>query len=126
MKAKEIMTVPVLSVSPNESIEKALNIMYENQIHGMPVVDDDDNIIGMVVKADIYRFLTAPGHYPSCPVDWVMSKQVITVNLDSDLIDAAKELVKHNITSLPVVDGSKVVGIISMRDIVKNFIETYS
>lgn len=123
MKVKELMTTPVLVISPNESIEKALKIMNDNQINGMPVIDKEEKIIGMVVKADIYRFLTTPGHYPSCPVEWVMSKHVINISLDTNLIDAAKKIIEHNITSLPVVNESKVEGILSMKDIVKHFID---
>ncbi len=51
--------------------------MSENNINGAPVANEEGNLIGMIVKADIYRFLMEEGHYDTCPVEWVMTKEVL-------------------------------------------------
>ena len=73
MEVREIMKSPVIAVTPKETVDKALEIMFRENIYGMPVLDEDGNLVGIVVKADIYRFLIDPGHYKSCPVEWVMT-----------------------------------------------------
>ncbi|KUK11022.1 MAG: Acetoin utilization protein AcuB [Clostridia bacterium 41_269] len=92
MKVKHIMRSRVIAVKPQEEVSTALKIMNENRINGTPVVDDNNKLLGIVVKADIYRFLIAPGHYESCPVDWVMTKDVVTAHPEEDLITAARRL----------------------------------
>ena len=86
------------------------------------VVNDDKKLVGMIVKADIYRFMIAPGHYDSCPVEWVMSKSVITAQSDEDLLTVAKRLRENNILAMPVVDKDEVIGVISLEDLLDYFI----
>ena len=87
MKISEIMKSPTLVVKPDETIEKALEIMNKEKVNGAPVVNEDNQLVGMVVKADIYRFLIDPGHYKSCPIEWVMTKDVIKAKADEDVLD---------------------------------------
>ncbi|SHK32055.1 CBS domain-containing protein [Anaerobranca californiensis DSM 14826] len=123
MKIKDLMKREVITITKEESVEKALNIMKMNNINGMPVVDEMGNLEGFVVKADIYRFLIEPGHYEVCPVDWVMAKEVVTVSPEESLLKGAKILRDNDIIALPVVEGRKVVGIISIEDILDYCIE---
>ncbi|MEG6523894.1 CBS domain-containing protein [Desulfotomaculum sp. 1211_IL3151] len=113
---------PAILLKDDEPIEKALQLMNEKKINGAPVVDGQHNLVGMVVKADIYRFLMDPGHYNSCPLNWVMSKEIITANPNEDIITVANRLRSNNIIALPVVEGSKVLGVISIENIMDYFI----
>ena len=123
MKVREVMKSPVITIKENESIEKALRTMNIEGINGMPVVSDDDALVGMVVKADIYRFLIEPGHYESCPVEWVMTNDVICVNSGDEVVEAAKLLRDNDIIAMPVMDKDELIGIISVEDIIEYFIE---
>ncbi|SES94173.1 CBS domain-containing protein [Anaerobranca gottschalkii] len=126
MKVKDLMKKDVITVEKEETVEKALQIMNNNNINGMPVVDSSGNLIGIVVKADIYRFLIEPGHYEVCPVDWVMTKEIVVVSPEDSLLTAAKTIRENDIIAVPVIEGTKVVGILSIEDIVdyciKNFL----
>ena len=77
-----------------------------------------------MVKADIYRFLIDPGHYKSCPVEWVMTKEVVKAYAHEDIKVVAKRLREKDVIALPVIEGDKVVGIVSIEDFVDLFIET--
>lgn len=112
----------------NDTIDKVLELMDKDHINGMPVVDDYNNLVGMVVKADIYRFMMTPGHYDSCPVEWVMSKSVILAQSDEDVFTVAKRLRKNDIISMPVIENDKVIGIVSIEDLLEYFLnrEKYS
>ncbi|SNS41574.1 CBS domain-containing protein [Anaerovirgula multivorans] len=123
MLITDIMRKKLITVNPQDTIEKALKVMVEKQINGTPVVDEEGNLKGMIVKADIYRFLMDPGHYESCPVDWVMTKDVVTAQKDQDIISLAKRLRENNIIAIPVTEDNKVIGIITIEDVIDYLIE---
>lgn len=124
MKIREIMRTPVIAVKPSETVGKALKIMNKENINGTPIVDDDNNLLGIIVKADIYRFLMDPGHYESCPVEWVMIKEVVKAQADEDIMEVAKRLRDKDVIALPIVEGDAMVGIVSIEDIVDYFLES--
>ena len=126
MKAKDIMTKKVITVKSKDSVKDTLEKMKVNNINGTPVVDDEDCLIGMLVKADIFRFLIDPGHIGESPVDWVMSIELISCDGNEDIIDVAKIIRKHNITSIPIENNGKLVGIISFEDIIDYFLEKFT
>ena len=94
MKINSIIKQNFHTINVNDPIDKALDMMDKFDINGMPVVNDKDALVGMVVKADIYRFMIHPGHYVSCPVEWVMSKEVILAQSDEDLLVVANTITK--------------------------------
>lgn len=100
--------------------------MDKLNINGMPVVDDKEIVVGMIVKADIYRFMIHPGHYVSCPVEWVMSKSVISAQSDEDLLTVAKRLRENDIITMPVIEDEKIVGVINIDDLLDYFIDSCS
>lgn len=122
MKVNQIMKSQVISVRSDEDVGNALDIMKKENINGIPVVDGDDKLIGMIVKADIYRFLMDPGHIKNCPVEWVMTKEVVKGEKDEEIEVVAKRLRDHDIIALPIVQGSKVIGIVSIEDFVDYYI----
>ncbi|WP_234125035.1 CBS domain-containing protein [Clostridium hydrogenum] len=122
MDIKSIIKSESHTIKSNDTIDKALELMGKFKVNGMPVVDDENNLVGMVVKADIYRFMISPGHYDTCPVEWVMSKSVIFAEVNDDLLVAAKKLRENDIISMPVIENGKVIGIISIEDLLDYFI----
>lgn len=122
MKVRDVMIKDHFTVRETDLIEDVLKIMTEKKFNGLPVVNQDNFLVGMVVKADIYRFLIDPGHIDSCPVDWVMAKEVITAHPDESVKEAANKLLTNHIVAMPVVEKEKVVGVIS----VENLLEYYS
>ena len=122
MKITEIIKHDLHTINVIDTVDKALDTLQNLNLNGMPVVDDTNTLVGMIVKADIYRFMIHPGHYDSCPVDWVMSKSVITAKSDEDILVVAKRLRDNNIIAMPVVENDKVVGIVSIEDLLDYFI----
>jgi CBS domain-containing protein len=123
MRIKDIMKKEFLYVKGNDLIEKVLDIMRKSKVNSLPVVDSGGLLVGIVVKADIFRFMIQPGHYDSCPVDWVMSKKVVTISSDSSIKEAAKKLLDNHIVAMPVLEGSKLVGMISIEELLAYYME---
>lgn len=122
MEISGIINYSVKTIAPDDTIHKALEIMNDMKINGMPVVNSDDQLVGMVVKADVYRFLIQQGHFDSYPVERVMSTSVITAGANEDIMVVAKRLRESEIVAIPVLENAKVVGIISLENLVDYYI----
>jgi CBS domain-containing protein len=138
MKARDIMTHCVISVSPNATILQAARTMLRHRISGLPVVDAD-TLVGILSEGDFLRrretrterrrsrwleFLMGPGkiaaeyaHSHGSKVAEVMTTEVQTVNEDASLEDIVELMEKHRIKRVPVMHGGKMVGIITRSNL---------
>jgi CBS domain-containing protein len=111
MIAKEIMTRDIITVAPDLTVRKLAMTLVKNQISGAPVAGKNGKIVGIVSEADI---VAKKGK----DVKAIMSKKVISVAEDTPVEEIAQLMTKHKIKRLPVMNGGKVVGIVSRADIV--------
>lgn len=121
MRIGAVMEKEFVTVRETDPIENVLKIMTEKKVNGLPVVNEDNLLIGMIVKSDIFRFMIQPGHIESCPVDWVMAKDVVSVDPDESAREAADKLLSNHIVAMPVVENGQVVGVISVEDLLKYY-----
>ena len=114
-RAESGMIYDPITITKEQTVGDALRLMQENHIGGIPVVDDQMRLIGIVTNRDL-RFQTEM----SLPIAEVMTcKNLVTTN-NPDLQEASKILLKNKIEKLPVVDeNNKLVGLITYRDITK-------
>ncbi|WP_026882843.1 CBS domain-containing protein [Clostridium akagii] len=126
MKVKELMNTKYFYVNEDKTLKSALELMNTNGINGVPVVNDNLNLVGMVVKADIYRFLVEEGHYDTYSVKSVMSDKVISASGDEEVEEAAIRLRENDILALPVIENKKVLGIFELEDVVDYFLKAKS
>jgi CBS domain-containing protein len=111
MNAKDIMTRDIITVSPTMKIKDLAMTLIKNQVSGAPVAARDGKIIGIVSEADI---VAKKGK----DVKAIMSKKVISIGEDTAVEDIAQLMTTHSIKRLPVMNGAKIVGIVSRADIV--------
>jgi CBS domain-containing protein len=111
MIAKDVMTRDIITVSPSTKVKSLAMILIKNQISGAPVANKDGKILGIVSEADI---VAKKGKDAKA----IMSKKVISVRQDASVEEIAQLMVTHAIKRLPVIDGGKIIGIVSRADIV--------
>ena len=111
MTAKEIMTRDIITVAPDLTVRKLAMTLVKNQISGAPVAGKNGKIVGIVSEADI---VAKKGK----DVKAIMSKKVISIAEDTPIDEIAQLMTKHKVKRLPVMNGGKVVGIVSRADIV--------
>ena len=104
-----------ITMDKEASVQDALQIMKKHKIGGIPIVNSNEELIGIVTNRDL-RFQRDS----SQKLSRIMTKNVITAKIGISLDDAEKVLKKHKIEKLPVVDGNKFVGLITYKDIQKN------
>ena len=114
-RAESGMIYDPVTISKDETVGDALRLMAENHIGGIPVVDPDNRLIGIVTNRDL-RFQTDM----SIRIDDIMSKKNLVTTDNPDLTEAARILLKNKIEKLPVIDkDGKLLGLITYRDITK-------
>ena len=118
LKAKDIMLANPISIPPSEQVAAADLLMTRNNMGGLPVIDFDGNLIGMITLRDIMlsRFSISVG---GMSVEDMMEKNPYTISLDTTLKEILKIMMEKNIKHIPVVENGKLVGLIVRKEILK-------
>ena len=141
MKAHDIMSTRVVTVSPKTAVREIAALMIEKHISGLPVLDDNGALVGMVSEGDLLRrpeigtekhrrrwvsFFTGVDEQAreftkshALRASDVMSEQVVHVSEDTPLGDVVDLMEKHDVKRLPVLAAGRLVGIVSRADMMR-------
>ena len=148
MKAGEIMTRGVARVRTTASVSDAIALMIRNNISGLPVVNDDARLVGIVTEGDFLRraeigterqrprwleFLLSPGRLAGeyvathgRKVGEVMTREVVTATEDTPLDELVRLMEQHRVKRLPVVDkDGRILGIVSRANLLRAVLGTF-
>jgi len=142
MKVSELMTKEVLTVSPDMSVKDVAKLLFEKEISGLPVVDAESRVIGMVTEKDLinmampkyleekgledFAYILDEGPFwkkvaeaDRLKVKDIMRKEVLCVTEDMPVPEVARLMISKKVRRIPVLRDGKLVGIIARADIVK-------
>jgi len=122
--ARDLMTSTVITVTPDTSVIEAMDRLVRLGISGMPVVDEDGALVGIITEYDCMQFALS-GEAREAVVSEAMTRDVISFPPDAQCPEIANCFAKHRIRRVPIVEDGKVVGIVSRRDILRQIIKTY-
>jgi CBS domain-containing protein len=117
-----IMTTDVITVDRSTPIYDALEILLENDITGLPVVNDNKTLVGIITEKDILKLLSVLEN-DTATVEDFMTKEVMSIDQQEDLIAVCECLIKNNFRRIPIISKGKLTGIISRKDIIKYILE---
>ena len=138
MKVRELMSPAVVAVDPKSPLRNILELMLRRHLNDVLVVDQEQRLAGIVTYSDLCRkilptqkelmeheeYMIQPesmedriAGVTNVPVGEVMTRRVITVTPDTEVLKAGALMSAHHVKQLPVVEGEKIVGIISHTDI---------
>ena len=129
MLVRELMSTPVITITPQARLKQAMAVMDEHSITSMPVVDSEGHLVGVISEANLIANIVLPDerkhmipvHMDGEPraqrVGDVMSHHVLSVQADDDVTDAVELMTETVVKSLPVLSEGRVVGMLSRRDI---------
>lgn len=117
MYAHEIMTRDVITIYEHASMQDVIRRLAEYHISGLPVVNGQKQLVGIVTEADV---LSHPQVNPdTTPVTAIMTRRVISVTAMTTTDEVAQLITSHRIKRVPVVDGPYLIGIVSREDLVR-------
>jgi CBS domain-containing protein len=141
MRAHQIMTRNVITVRPDSSIVDAAKLMLEHHVSGLPVLDKDGALVGIVSEGDFLRrseigtqrkrprwlqYLMSPGraanefvHQSGRKVEEIMAREPVTVTEDTQLEELVSLMEKHDIKRLPVMCDDRLVGIVTRANLLQ-------
>jgi len=111
----EVMTANVRSVHANEVVGPIRDLMQDNQLHGVPVLDDAGRLVGIVTSSDLIEEWS-----PQMGVLSVMSSDVVTCSPHTSVTDAARTMVEAHVHHLVVTHRDQVVGMVSAFDLLRH------
>jgi CBS domain-containing protein len=117
-EVKTIMKTDVITVKRQTQIYEAIRTFVENNITGLPVVNDDTTLAGIISEKDVLKLLYNIEDRPGMVEDF-MTKDVVSFNQDDSLIDVAECLIKNHFRRVPIVEAGKLVGIVSRKDVIR-------
>lgn len=143
LRARDVMTSPAVTVRPDTPVVEAARIMARRRISGLPVVDEDGHLMGIVTEADLLLKEAGPGGLPLVAfhaegpppdvqpllrryegrlVGEVMTREVVAAQEDTPLQQVAALMARKNVNRIPILRGGVVVGVVSRNDVLKAFL----
>lgn len=144
MKVKQVMTKKVIKLTKDLTYQEVVKIFLKRKITGAPVVDENDQLIGLVSEKDLFRvlypFYKSYYDHPECycdleereekpeeikndPIVNFMTKNVCTVTPETPIMSAGALMLARGIHRLPVMEDNKIVGIVSREDIYRKILK---
>jgi CBS domain-containing protein len=144
LKVREIMTAPVITVKPDTTVRELADILAKSKISGVPVIDEQGGVLGMVSEADVI-VQDADLHFPyyiqflegviylqsvhkfeerfrkifGSKVSEIMSTDVVSASPEETVREVATLMADRNVNRLPVTENGRLVGIVTRGDIVR-------
>ena len=147
LNAGDIMTTDVITVKKETPLKELAEILYKNHINGVPVLDDDGRLIGIICESDLIR-KDKKLHIPTVvalfdavfylessknvekeikrinatTVEELFTREVVTVDEKTPIEEIATLMTRKKIYTIPVMDGNRLVGIVGKGDVIRTFI----
>jgi CBS-domain-containing membrane protein len=147
LNASDIMTTEVITVKRSTSLKELAKILYEKHINGVPVVDDEGSLIGIICESDLIRkdrklhiptvvtifdavlYLENPKKMEkeiqrinATTVEDLYTKEVVTVDEKTPIDEIATLMTHKKIYTIPVMDGGRLVGVIGKADLIRTLV----
>ncbi len=141
MNASDVMTRNIVTVRRDSSIAEAIRLMLDNRLSGLPVLDDEGKVVGIVTEGDLLRrsetgterhrprwleFLMGPGRMAEeyvrthgRRVEEIMTRDLVSVTADTPLDDVVQMMERRRIKRVPVLAGDLLVGVVSRADLLR-------
>ena len=147
LKAKDLMTKELITVSPHTEISSAAQILLEKRINGLPVIDDSGKLVGILCQSDLVaqqKNIPIPSVYTllesfipltsikridkevekiaALTVGQAMTPDPVTIGPETGIEDVARLMVDNKYHTLPVMEGDKIVGVVGKEDVLKTLL----
>ena len=118
----DVMSLRVLTVTPDETVQLAIARMLEENV-GSVAVCEGNHLVGIFTERDVLRLAGENSELQALKIGDVMTRRVLTVSPDDDILAAGVLMADRRIRHLPVVQDGQVMGIVGLRDVTRSLLE---
>ena len=122
MPIADVMSPRVVSVRPEETVQVAISRMLEDNV-GSVAVCEQERLVGIFTERDVLRLAGDGAHFEQLRVGDVMTRSLVTVTPDVDVVDAARLMSERKIRHLPVLHGENLLGVVGIREVMRSLVE---
>ena len=126
MNVRDVMSTRMITVGPEEPLKQVATLLVRNRISGMPVVDDEGHVLGIVTESDLQPTREGAPLHPVRTAADVMTRPVVTLTEDDSVPQAARMLERHRIKRAPVLRHGVLVGVVTRSDLLRPYLRTDS
>jgi len=123
LKLEEIMTRPVISARKDAPVKDIVFEIFYGFFSGMPITDSNGKVIGVVTEIDLLKQIREGKDLEKLIADDIMTKDPVTVDVNTPLNDVLNIMIEKNIIRIPVTDEGHLVGVIARRDILRYYLQ---
>jgi len=110
------------TLSETDTVKTASQILHEKKVGCMPIVDKNKIVIGIISERDLSRLIYTEQFNLSLPVTKIMSKNLVSCDLNTSVTELMNEMTKKKIRHILIMEDKKLLGIVSIRDVVNHLI----
>ena len=118
----DVMSLRLVAVKPDETVQVAIARMLEENV-GSVAVCDGGRLVGIFTERDVLRLAGAGERFAELRVEDAMTRSVVTVSPDDDVVEAARVMGERQIRHLPVVQDGNVLGLVGIREALRSLLE---
>jgi CBS domain-containing protein len=111
------------TLSETDTVKTASQILHEKKVGCMPILDKNKIVIGIISERDLSRLIYTEQFNMSLPVTKIMSKNLISCDLNTSVTELMNEMTKKKIRHILIMEDKKLLGIVSIRDVVNHLID---
>ncbi len=122
MKAFDVMSIDIEAAKENATVSEIGTRLILRSINGMPIIDDDGKVVGILTIIDILRAIKDKKNIDTLKAGDIMTKNPVVVEQETDMMDMIGIMDKKGIEMIPVIDeekGSRLIGVVSRKDIIE-------
>ena len=122
MAIADVMAFRVVTVAPDDPVQLAIARMLEENV-GSVAVCEGERLMGIFTERDVLRLAGEGPDFPDVRVGDVMTRQLVTLAPNDDVLDAARLMGERKIRHLPVLEGENLLGMVGIREVVRALVE---
>jgi len=111
------------TLTETDTVKTASQNLHEKKVGSMPVLNNDNNVVGIISERDLSQFIYAERFNSNLPISQIMTKELVTCDLNTSVTELMDEMTEKKIRHILIMEDKKLLGIVSIGDVVNHLID---
>ena len=111
------------TLTETDTVKTASQNLHEKKVGSMPVLNKNNNVVGIISERDLSQFIYAERFNSNLPISQIMTKELVTCDLNTSVTELMDEMTEKKIRHILIMEDKKLLGIVSIGDVVNHLID---